>query len=513
MTTATPLHLPVAPLSPFLSVIIALGLLVVAVAIELARKRASYAHLPPGPKPHPLTGNAPPPHHPWRAFYELSKTYGPVFTLWNGTNPSVILNDVASATFFLDKNSRDTSDRPAHLSIVAHGKRVLMTGHNDRWRRMRRALHALLQPTRAAELRSYQEKAARHVILDILASPDLFQSHISTYAATIVVHMAYGRTDRATYTDDDIAAIVENGSRIGQMLRPGAYRLDAFPWLRYVPGYLATVNRWNAEEYVLLRGSLDVVKEKRDRSDPGLQPCFATYLLDHDELQLSYDEIAYLCGSVFGAGSDTSSAAIQIAIMAAVTHVDVQKRVQAELDVVLAGQRPSFDELDSETAPILHAFLAECTRWRPVSSGGFAHRSVADIIYGDYVVPKGTIVTGNHWAIHRDESYYGPDVDSLVIDRWLTPEGGFKSSMKSYQYGFGRRICPGMHVANNSVMINTALLLWSFDIRPKLDAAGKPIPIDTLAFTNTANSHPLKFEVTFSPRHMGLEELIRGEDM
>lgn len=62
---------------------------------------------------------------------------------------------------------------------------------------------------------------------------------------------------------------------------------------------------------------------------------------------LSDDEVAYLCGSIFGAGSDTSSSAIQISIMAAATHPEQQKRVQAELDAVVGKNRPpTYEDLD-----------------------------------------------------------------------------------------------------------------------------------------------------------------------
>lgn len=40
-------------------------------------------------------------------------------------------------------------------------------------------------------------------------------------------------------------------------------------------------------------------------------------------------------------------------------------------------------------------------------------------------------------------------------------------------FGFGRRICPGMHLALNSLFINVARLLWGFDILPALDKNGK----------------------------------------
>jgi hypothetical protein len=47
-----------------------------------------------------------------------------------------------------------------------------------------------------------------------------------------------------------------------------------------------------------------------------------------------------------------------------------------------------------------------------------------------------------------------------------------------YSYGAGRRICPGMHVAERSLFINLARLLWGFDIRLSKDEEGNGIPVD-----------------------------------
>jgi len=47
-----------------------------------------------------------------------------------------------------------------------------------------------------------------------------------------------------------------------------------------------------------------------------------------------------------------------------------------------------------------------------------------------------------------------------------------------YSYGGGRRICVGMHVAERSLFINLARLLWGFDIRHAKDADGNDIPVD-----------------------------------
>ena len=48
-----------------------------------------------------------------------------------------------------------------------------------------------------------------------------------------------------------------------------------------------------------------------------------------------------------------------------------------------------------------------------------------------------------------------------------------------YAYGGGRRICPGMHVAERSLFINIARLMWGFDLRLAKDEAGNEIPVDS----------------------------------
>ena len=47
-----------------------------------------------------------------------------------------------------------------------------------------------------------------------------------------------------------------------------------------------------------------------------------------------------------------------------------------------------------------------------------------------------------------------------------------------YCYGGGRRICPGMHVAERSLFINIARLVWGFDIRHSKDEKGRDTPVD-----------------------------------
>lgn len=61
-------------------------------------------------------------------------------------------------------------------------------------------------------------------------------------------------------------------------------------------------------------------------------------------------------------------------------------------------------------------------------------------------------------------------------------------------FGAGRRICPGSHVAERTLFVTMARLLWAFEFHPKRDAEGKVVPIDRNAMTPGLIVGPMPFE-------------------
>ena len=82
------------------------------------------------------------------------------------------------------------------------------------------------------------------------------------------------------------------------------------------------------------------LKQKRGESMPD---SFGKYLIERQaELDLSDDQLAYLAGSMFGAGSDTTAAAISVGILAAACYPEAQAKVQEELNAVFGSERRTF---------------------------------------------------------------------------------------------------------------------------------------------------------------------------
>jgi len=115
------------------------------------------------------------------------------------------------------------------------------------------------------------------------------------------------------------------------------------------------------------------------------------------------------------------------------------------------------------------------------------------------LIPKGATVIGNHWAIANDPEVF-PNPEKFDPQRWINAQGKLRDDLRFCTFGFGRRICPGLHVANNSVFINTALVLWAFRV-----SENPAVPIDSFAFSDTANMHALPFELNFEVRVPGAE--------
>lgn len=55
-----------------------------------------------------------------------------------------------------------------------------------------------------------------------------------------------------------------------------------------------------------------------------------------------------------------------------------------------------------------------------------------------YVIPKGTRIAGNHWAIHRDPEVF-PNPEVFDLNRWLVKQDdgrvSLNSNLKHFQFG------------------------------------------------------------------------------
>ena len=105
-----------------------------------------------------------------------------------------------------------------------------------------------------------------------------------------------------------------------------------------------------------------------------------------------------------------------------------------------------------------------------------------------------------------------PSPDTFRPERFLeTTEPRMRGVEFDLPFGFGRRICVGMHLAHNSLFMCVARMLWAFSILPALDARGHPIIPDRWAFTDRFNSRPESFVCRLEVRNEKIKVLVEQE--
>lgn len=198
-----------------------------------------------------------------------------------------------------------------------------------------------------------------------------------------------------------------------------------------------------------------------------------------------------------------------------ISHPHVLANLQQEVDsVLLSPSHPHLlPDFSTRTSlfPYTIATLQESARWRAVSAGGMSHALTQDLKYKDWILPKGASILANHWAIHMDEKEYGEKPEEFRPERFLVERDDKDdddiSKSKSFEvkgtwfaptrgnvsFGYGRRICSGVHVAERSLFIMTVLMVWTFDFRASPDGDWRRV--DTTAFNSGANSRPDPFKV------------------
>ena len=76
-----------------------------------------------------------------------------------------------------------------------------------------------------------------------------------------------------------------------------------------------------------------------------------------------------------------------------------------------------------------------------------------------------------------------------------------------FSYGAGRRVCPGVHLAEKSLFLNISRVLWAFDLSKKKDAYGDVIEPEA-GMVPGWMTIPLPFACNIRPRSNDKKALI-----
>ncbi|EAU86764.1 cytochrome P450 [Coprinopsis cinerea okayama7 len=497
---------------------------VLSAAIYWSRQRSHASRslpLPPGPKKWPLVGNLfhIPTTFEWETYAHWSEVYNSDILHLDVAGKSIIIvNSQKVATELFEKRSALYSSRARFVMVnelIGFDWLFGFMPYGEGWKERRRLFQQHFHPLNTSSHQPIELEFTQKMLQQLLQTPHDFMSHIRHMVGAITITMAYGLDIRPS--NDPYIEIAEQALiGLAAGAAPGAFLVDSLPFLKHVPAWFpgADFKRKAAEWRSWTRKMVEVPfrdAQKAINSGKAI-PSFTSMCLggldeskDNTHKKKVIQETA---ATFFVGGSDTTVSSLNTFILAMTCYPEVQAKAQKELDRVL-GPNALPDFGDEESLPYISAIVKEVLRWQTVTPLAIPHYLTEDDEYNGYFLPKGSVVVGNAWAMLHDKDEYN---QPLVFqpERFLTPDGSkLDPNVRepTAAFGFGRRICPGKHMATSMLYIAIASILTVFEISKAVDEDGNVIE-PTRDYVSSMVSHPEPFKCSIKPRSKAAEALV-----
>jgi cytochrome P450 len=385
----------------------------------------------------------------------------------------------------------------------------------------RKLTHNLLNISSARSYVPYQMLENRQMLYEILHEPDNVLYAIRRYTNSLTTAMTFGWR---THSNDDpkLQQLFSGFEQFAILNQTGtAALIDFYPFLKYLPDFVLPAQA-KARELHRIEKDLYVghwMKAKESIKNGTAKPCFCVDLARSQAAEGFDDSQAgYISGTVLEAGSDTTASTAYAFVQAMLLFPEVQRKAKEEIERVVGPNRlPTME--DEKDLQYIRGIIKESLRWMPTTIlGAVPHAVTKDDTYMGYTIPAGAGVMNNVYTINMDPKRF-PNPRQFMPERYAqdfqslgeSAANPDASKRDQFTFGAGRRICPGIHVAERSLFLAISRILWAFEIRPKMDAQDRPILPDADKYTQGFVCMPEEFEVDIKPVSKERAELVERE--
>ncbi|XP_068649617.1 cytochrome P450 CYP736A12-like [Aristolochia californica] len=451
------------------------GVAILAWVILAKKTSKSRLILPPGPRGVPFLGFLPfvePDIHSW--FARLARKYGPIISLSLGQKLFVVVSSPSLAKELLGDHDAIFANRdvpPGSMALLngVHGMGWAPYGEQCRMLRMV-SIGELLNSSKLDTSYGVRRAAVREIVAEVQGSagaPIKIENVMFSVMYKTITGMLWG----GSLTEEEKRQVRADFEKAVEYLAEVFCKPDVsdfFPIL--APFDLGGVVRETKKGGVMLERVLDsLIDQSAKRGNSVGTKDFLQILLQIQKIgdpktPLTRSHIKALLMDLVLAGNDTTWTTMEWAMTEVMKHPEVMKNAQEELDKVV-GKNHLVEETHLPHLHYLNAFVKEVLRLHPVIPLMLPRTPSQSTPVGGYMVPKGARVLVNIWAIQRDPAAW-ESAEEFRPERFLTATGKREFTGNDFHYfpfGRGRRICPGMALAERMLMYVMATLLHSFD--------------------------------------------------
>ncbi|XP_073454652.1 cytochrome P450 2F3-like [Aquarana catesbeiana] len=432
--------------------------------------------LPPGPMPLPFIGNLLQVNTKdiGRSLMKLKDKYGPVYTLYLGPRPGIVLcgYDIVKEAL-IDQNEAfgDRGDYPVFFNFT--GEHDIAFTNGERWKSLRRFAQLTLRNfgmgKKSVEERIQEE--AQFLIKEFKKTKGAPVNPTKYFARTVsnvICSIIFG--SRFDYEDKRLLAIIESvNSNFLVMSSTWGTLYNMYPNLMdYVPGPHKKIGKYFNMIYDILAESIKHHSETLDSENPrDYIDCFLMKIKeekDNPDTAFYATSLARTIQNLLFGGTETVSTNLRYGFLVLMKYPEVAEKMQEEIDHVVGRDRfPSFS--DRSKMPYTEAAIHELIRFCDVLPISLPRCTSKDTVFRGYSIPKGTHITSLLASVHHDPCYY-KEPYKFNPNNFLDDNGVFKKNDAHMPFGAGKRVCLGESLGRMELFLYFTSLLQNFSFKP-----------------------------------------------
>ncbi|KAM9325621.1 cytochrome P450 2G1-like [Gastrophryne carolinensis] len=475
--------------------------------ITWARGHRNKGRLPPGPTPLPIVGNILQLNgkEVFKSLNQLSEKYGPVYTIYMGTDPVVVLCSYDVVKEALIDKAEDFGAR-GHMPLldrISDGGHGVVGSNGERWKQLRRfslmTLRNFGMGKRSIEERIQEEawfltEEFRKTNCQSLDPTFYFAKAVSNVICSVV----FG--NRFEYEDGQFLQLLgflnetmRGFSSIwGQMY-------NVFPnVVGKIPGphnkMFKAVD--GIQEFVAER-----VKEHKETLDPSSPRDFIDCFLLRMEQEKNVPDSEFHMKNIvnttfdlFGAGTETVSTTLRYGLLILLKHADIEEHIHKEIDNVIGHHRAPCIE-DRAHMPYMEAVIHEIQRFIDLIPMGIPHKATCDVNFRGFVIPKDTTVYPMLSSVLQDPKQFKYP-HQFNPGHFLDQDGKFYRNDGYMPFSSGKRICLGEGLAKMELFLFFTTILQKFSLRSPDDIK----ELDLTPQMSGFGKIPRPYQLCFIPR-------------
>jgi len=424
---------------------------------------------------------------PLRFLTNMSRTYGDVAHFWLGSESFFFLSHpdyikdvlVTHNTSFMKGRGLQRAKR-----LLGEG---LLTSENPLHQRQRRLAQPAFHRQRIASYASLMvDYAQGHQRERWQDGQTVNMSQEMMHLTLAIVGKTLFDTDTEREADEVRIALSSSMVSFTRLMMPFAELMDRLP-LPSTRRFQRARERLDAIIYRMI--------DERRKSGADRGDLLSMLIMSQDEEGdgggMTDEQLRDEAMTIFLAGHETTANALTWTWYLLSQHPEVEARLHEEVDAVLAGRAPTFEDLPR--LRYTEMVLAEAMRLYP-PAWVLGRRALKEYEIGGYRVPTGSIVIMSQYVTHRDQRYF-PDPLRFDPERWTSEGKEGRPQFSYFPFGGGLRRCIGEGFAwMEGVLVIAALAqLWRMQL-----VAGHPVELQP--------------GVTLRPKH-GMQMILRRREL